>query len=182
MGAFSLTVRAFLVVCAAHCVARVAHITLPPVHLGVHKTPLYEAVERGDLERVQQLLSTRACDVDEGATVGPLGVVGSETPLFLAVDRRHAAIVEALLAAGAAVNAGGFSGPLGVLATVTPLCVAAHNSDVAIVKALLKAGAAVDAGSVAGPFGMLISLTPLGGTVASNVDVAIVTAVGGGGC
>jgi hypothetical protein len=161
MGAYSLTAKAFLVVCVAHCVARVARI--PPVHWGVHKTPLYQAVERGDLKRVQQLLSAHA-HADAGFTVGPFGVLASETPLLQAANNSDAAIVEALLKAGATVDAGATIGPFGVLASWTPLGTLLDRADavpVAIVTALVEAGAAVNARGTMGPFGMLGSLSPL---------------------
>jgi ankyrin repeat protein len=78
-----------------------------------------------------------------------LGVLVSETPLYIAAGNGHTAVVRALLAAGASTFDADSStlGPLGVLFTETPLFRAASQGNAAVVRALLDANSSPSAGS-----------------------------------
>lgn len=89
---------------------------------GLSPTPLYSAVDRGDLAKVEGLL--RAGHSPGSAAV--LGVpMGSQllmqTPLSVAVTQNYPEMVQALLVAGAEPNSGKAEGPLGWISTETPL-------------------------------------------------------------
>ena len=98
-------------------------------------TPLYAAVQSGEVEVVRVLVKAGA-DVNQATKVGPR----MTTPLLLAAAEGDVAVVRALVEAGADVNhpAGGSS-----MCGETPLFVAALLSHVRVVRALLKAGADV---------------------------------------
>jgi uncharacterized protein len=87
---------------------------------------LMEAVERGDRQVVQSLISARV-DVNTSAYNGA-------TPLAWAVHRDDVAMAELLIKGGAAVNAANDYG-------VTPLSLACTNASGPMVKLLLKHGA-----------------------------------------
>ena len=87
---------------------------------------LMEAVERGDRQGVQALLSERV-DVNSSAANGA-------TPLAWAVHRDDVAVAEMLIRGGANVNAENDYG-------VTPLSLACTNASGSMVKLLLKNGA-----------------------------------------
>jgi ankyrin repeat protein len=91
----------------------------------------------------------------------------SYSPLGIAAREGYAAIVDALLAAGADVDAGITAGPFGVLASWTPLYAAAANGHADVVRALLKANATVDMG-----WGGFIGTTWLGAPSGSPLAVA----------
>jgi ankyrin repeat protein len=116
----------------------------------VGATPLMEAAAAGNLEAVRLLLSKGAkVNVVSGppnATVknGTIAL-GTFTPLLLASTYGPDALVKALVAAGADVNAKDARG-------MTPLmmAVSADHGDPAVVKTLLAAGAKADPKSLAG--------------------------------
>ena len=89
---------------------------------------LFDAIDAGNLERVQQLL-------DEGVDLQVLDRTGS-TPLHRAARAGHADIGRALLADGAEVNSGTPEG-------TTPLHAAVRGGHAEITEVLLSAGADV---------------------------------------
>ena len=95
------------------------------------KTPLWEAVERGDLPAVARLLS-------EKASVNEREGIAGETPLHLAARKAVAPIAEVLIASGAEVDAKDKY-------SRTPLHVAAEMGSVEVMKLLLAKGAALEA-------------------------------------
>ncbi|HZU73711.1 MAG TPA: sigma-70 family RNA polymerase sigma factor [Acidimicrobiales bacterium] len=112
---------------------------------------LYAAIRRGDAEEVTALIGADASlveaeetwDVAEGRAAG-LVFPRRATPLVRAAEAGHLAIVEALLAAGAAVD-----GPCGCETGETPLWAATVNGHTEVVARLLAAGA--DPNRQAGP-------------------------------
>ena len=88
------------------------------------------AATRGDLARVQELIG-RGVDINR-----PLGLP-SNSALNRAIEGGNAAVVKAVLDAGANVNAIGESG-------MTPLMFAAFFGNASIVDLLIKAGARTD--------------------------------------
>lgn len=90
------------------------------------RTPLFAAVELGDIKAVKAALAQKA-DVNAPAPDGM-------TPLHVAVQNNDLAIVEALIAAGANARAVTRYG-------IEPLSLAALNGNAAIEDRLLKAGA-----------------------------------------
>jgi ankyrin repeat protein len=97
--------------------------------LEVQAATWLEAVQRGDLAAVHELLAA-------GADVNAAGVDGS-APLLYAAHLGNVELVRALLAAGANVNAANRYG-------VAPLHEASLVADAALIGALLDAGAEVD--------------------------------------
>lgn len=99
------------------------------------QTPLTMAIHKGDVTFVQALLADYRCDIDMLNDAG-------ETPIFLAVVSETPALVEALIKAGACVNAPNIDGQ-------TPLRKALDLSRdgspkpelINIIQLLLKAGA-----------------------------------------
>jgi ankyrin repeat protein len=168
----SLVAKASLLLLLLLLLAHVFSRCTARIRLPLRKTPLYEAAQAGDLERVQQLL--RECEsvhdgngddaahrhhpsVNEGVSLGPWGVLATATPLATAARNAHAGVVHALLRAGADVHAGLAGGPCGVWLSRTPLHIAAERGHADVVRLLLKAGADVEAG-VGGLKGMVLAL------------------------
>src|ERR1700722_8395573 len=98
---------------------------------------LYRASARGDLPAVKALLNAHA-DPNKGLKGAHAG-----TPLAAASFGDHLEVVEALLAAGADVNAGDGGDP--------PLVLASDYGHLRVVQSLLAAGADVDAKGVVTP-------------------------------
>lgn len=96
---------------------------------------LHDAVKRGDLERVQAVLSAAATAPQRRTLVNKKNAQG-RPPLHLAAEGGHLAVVEALVAAGAQVDETEEGYGCG-----TALMWAAANGHLAVVKALLAAGA-----------------------------------------
>jgi ankyrin repeat protein len=113
--------RRLILICTAITLASIASLTLAAV-----KSPVADAVERGDAATLRALLLVKA-DVNAPQVDGT-------TALHWAVYRNDAAAVNQLLKAGAKVGVKNREG-------ITPLYMAAIYSDSAIVGALLKAGA-----------------------------------------
>jgi ankyrin repeat protein len=115
-----------------------ALVVLYLAHLAWHApwppSPLYRAARNGNLAEVERLLADGAA-VNVGRC---LSVLISETPLAIAASSGHAAVVSALLSAGADRHAGTTVGPWGVLASITPLSDAADNGHAAVVDVLLR--------------------------------------------
>jgi len=117
---------------------------------------LRKAVERNDREALNQIITAHP---DERATLnqpiaftrqrGPLPA-GAYTLLMLAAVHGHVAMVEALLALGAEVNARG-SGE------VTALLLAVRHRQLDVVEILLKAGAGVDAQTADGDTAVMLA-------------------------
>jgi uncharacterized protein len=93
-------------------------------------TALHWAAMNGDVELVQMLIYA-------GANVRATTRLGTYTPLYLASQQGHGAVILALAKAGADVKAGTPNG-------TSPLMVAAASGDVAAVRALVEAGADVN--------------------------------------
>jgi hypothetical protein len=178
----SLVAKASLLLLLLLLLAHAASRCAARIRLPLRKTPLYEAAQAGELERVQHLL--RECEsvhdrngddgahgthpgVDEGVSLGPCGVLATATPLATAARNAHVGVVDALLRAGADVHAGLAGGPCGVWLSRTPLHLAAERGHADVVRLLLKAGADAEAG-MGGLKGMMLALaaaedaTPLG--------------------
>lgn len=94
-------------------------------------TALHWAAMSGDTELAQMLLFA-------GANVRATTRIGAYTPLFLASQQGHGAIVAALIKAGSDVKAANTNG-------TTALMVASSSGEVEAVKALLDGGADVNA-------------------------------------
>ena len=100
--------------------------------------PLFDAIKGGDVAAVESFLQTPGVDVD--FLFVKRNASGNEikyTPLTRAIKYNHKAIVEVLLAHGAAVN-----GAIGADKTPLQEAVAKANDD--IVKLLIDHGADVD--------------------------------------
>lgn len=96
--------------------------------------PLVRAAREGDLVTIAALL-------EAGAAVDARAGVNGWTPLQHAIHKNQAAVVKALLAAGADANAGS-SPPSSLHASgITPLMMAAGYGQLEIVESLLAAGA-----------------------------------------
>ena len=93
-------------------------------------TALHWAAMKGDVELAQMLIYA-------GANVKAATRLGSYTPLFVASQQGHAGVIDALVKAGADVNAGTPNG-------TTPLMAAAASGEVEAVKVLLDQGANVN--------------------------------------
>ena len=123
-------------------------------------TELIHTVGTANLTRFAELLEgSKPYEVDAGRLVGPLGVIGSRTPLYEAASNGHTEMVVALLKAGADPNAGNAHG-FGTLVSSTPLGAAVMNSNTETVAALLAAGANPNT-RVTFAMGMFIWFTPL---------------------
>jgi ankyrin repeat protein len=94
-------------------------------------TALHWAARRGDVDVVKMLLAA-------GANVRAITRLGNYTPLLLASEMGHAAVIDALAGAGADAKVTTASG-------VTPLMLAAASGQADAVKALLARGADVNA-------------------------------------
>jgi ankyrin repeat protein len=94
-------------------------------------TALHWAAMRGDVDMAQMLMYA-------GANMKATTRIGAYTPLFLASQNGHAAVIEALLRAGADPKGADAAG-------TTPLMVAAASGHTDAVKALLDHGADVNA-------------------------------------
>lgn len=97
----------------------------------VHKvknglTPLHEAVEHGDLERVRQLLAS-------GANPNVATCIGY-TPLMIAAEKGNVACVDLLIQAGANIHVQRNNGPDMIVTTL-------YNGHNKVVNRLIKAGA-----------------------------------------
>ena len=97
---------------------------------GEGTTALHWAAQRDDVEAAKMLLAA-------GANVTAVTDNGAITPLFMACTNGSAAMIEALVKAGADVNAPKANG-------TTPLMIAAASGSVPAVKTLLDLGAKVD--------------------------------------
>lgn len=99
---------------------------------------IHEAVRRGDLENVLEILRQHPRTVEDRDTLRPqsgeLPMLQQATPLHFAAQSGHPAIVRALLDAGADVNA---RNPQGI----TPLHLAAWDGNAEIVSLLIERGA-----------------------------------------
>jgi ankyrin repeat protein len=120
-------------------------------------TALRKAVEQNNAEALNQIVTAHP---GHRATLNqPIGFTrqrgllpaGSYTLLMLAAVHGHGAMVEALLALGADVNAGGSGG-------VTALLLAVRHRQLDTVEALLKAGAEVDAQAADGSTAVMLAL------------------------
>ena len=94
-------------------------------------TPLHNAVSADDIAGVKRLLAS-------GADAKAATTLGHVTPLALAATNGDAAIIQALLNAGAAVDVANSDGD-------TPLMLAAASGDPDAIKVLLDHGAAINA-------------------------------------
>ena len=94
-------------------------------------TALHWASRTGDVDLAQMLLYA-------GANVKATTRLGAYTPLMMAAEQGHAAVIAALLAAGADVKAANATG-------TTPLMLAALSGDARAVTMLVENGAEVDA-------------------------------------
>ena len=94
-------------------------------------TPLHKAVSADDIAAVKRLLAS-------GADARAATTLGHVTPLALAATNGDAAIIQALLNAGAAVDVTNADGD-------TPLMLAAASGSTDAIKALLDKGAAINA-------------------------------------
>ena len=130
----------------------------------------------GDGSGVAALMLEAGADVHVGKQVGPLGSLGSETPLRAAAEQGHAAAVEALLTAGADPQRGMTLGPFGSLLSYSPLSLVAKKGHAAAVEALLTAGADPQRGMTLGPFGSFGSLSTLS-AAAQKEHAAVVAAL-----
>ena len=92
---------------------------------------LHQAVQAGDLDLVNHLITVHMADVNVKDRHG-------EALLYIAADRGHASVVSVLIAAGADVNAKNNTGK-------TPLHEAAADSHISVVSVLIAAGADVNA-------------------------------------
>jgi ankyrin repeat protein len=127
---------------------------------------------------VVALLNAGADPDVAGLTVGPFGMLYSESPLEGASNGRHAKTAEALLKAGANPNAAAVTvGPFGLISSESSLFSATMAAElnppamghlyIEMLTTLLNAGANPNAaGQTLGPFGVFLSGSPLG--VASN--------------
>jgi ankyrin repeat protein/serine/threonine protein kinase len=108
---------------------------------GTKNKELLEASEKGDVEKVKELLK-------EGANINAKNKFGY-TPLHVVADRGHIEIVKLLIEHGADVNA------KDNIFGHTPLHKAAYNGHIEIVKLLIEHGADVNAKDI------IIGVTPL---------------------
>ena len=128
-------------------------------------TPLTRAVAVGEHPQVAELLKVhpeRA--LRGGSTAGWYGLLGSRSPLGLALDKESTEMVQALLDAGADPNQAGLTVGLlgllhGLLMSTSPLYMAVDKGSTEMVQALLDTGADPNqTGETVGPLGLLMSL------------------------
>ena len=99
------------------------------------QTPLTMAIYKGDINFTQALLSDHRCDIDMMNDAG-------ETPIYLAVLSETPATVEALIKAGACVNAPNIDGQTALRKALDLAQPGSSKPDVInIIQLLLKAGA-----------------------------------------
>ena len=108
------------------CFATIALACVASFTIGAGKSPVADAVEKGDAATLRALLVAKT-DVNAAQVDGT-------TALHWAVYRNDAAVVDQLIKAGAKVGAKNREG-------ITPLYMAATYGDPTIVGALVKAGA-----------------------------------------
>ena len=120
-------------------------------------TSLRKAVERNDLEALNQVITAHP---DDRAMLNQTIVferrrgllpAGSYTPLMLAAAHGHASLVTALLALGADANAQGSDG-------MSALLLAVRHRQIDTVDALLKGGAEADVQAEDGNTGVMLAL------------------------
>lgn len=116
--------RIIVVLTLLHALFSLAGEPAAPVSDG--NGPLHVAAQRGDVERVRELLKKRAPEDARNKRL--------ETPLFLAAAKGHLAVVETLLAAHAGIDLTDTDG-------ATPLYAAAAGGHLAVVNLLLENGA-----------------------------------------
>ena len=110
--------------------------------------PLYDLVKKGDFDGVSALLANGSVHPDTRGTLTgvprALGwVLKTETPILQAARRGYVHVVDALLKAGASVDAGATIGPFGSVMTFTPLHAASIYGHTQVVNLLLKYNASV---------------------------------------
>jgi len=104
-------------------------------------TPLYCAAAGGHVDTVKILL--QAIQAKQQHHLIDTGNAHHATPLFIAAQHNHVAVMQLLLGAGASVECKSDTG-------ATPLFVAAQNGNVAGVRLLLDKGADIDAAEQVG--------------------------------
>lgn len=151
-----MSVRIVLTVALAGCLA--VSVLLVPCRAAEDRgKELCEAAGRGDLERVKYLISVKADLNARESTEG-------NTPIMIASYKGHTDIVQALIAAGAVVNAKNDLGG-------TALGLAAGTSRIDIIRILVAAKANVNAKDKEGDTALIIA-SGLGKTAAVKALIA----------